>query len=276
MKILRKLIIIFLAAIVIVAIAAAVLVNFLAERGVKYAIETAGTKALNVGVSVDDVDLSITRGKLILRGVSVKNPPGYQHDKLLKLDTAEIEIDVRSLLSDVVKIKAIKLDGAVVVVEQKLGRNNLQDVLKAIPRGPKAEGQATPEGKKLHIDLLEITNTTVKAKLLPLPGRADTISLKLDPIRMTNLGSDNKLTTATLMGKIFSAIGRGVAEKGAGVLPDEIVGGLSQVLGMGFDLGKGILKGGADIGKKVIKGVGDIGKGIGNSLFKPKDKDEDN
>lgn len=290
MKVLRKILVIVLAAILILVIAGVVLVDLFAERAVKYGIEAAATKALNVGVTVDDVDLSLTAGKLVLYGTSISNPPGYQHRKLLELDSARIQVDVRSLLSDVVKIRQIKLDGAEVVLEQKgIMRNNLQDVIKAIPRGPKAEDQAEPTGKKLHIDELEISNTKVKVKLLPLPGRADTISLKLATIRMTNLGSDNKLDAAGLTGKILSAIARGIAEQGAGILPDDVVNGLSTALGKTLDLGKDVIKGGADVGKKVIEGAGDagkkilegagdIGKGIGDGLkglLKPKAKDEE-
>jgi len=147
MKVLRKILLIVLAAILILVIAGVVLVDLFAERAVTYGIEAAGTKALNVGVSVDDVDLSLTAGKLALYGTSISNPPGYQHRKLLELDSARIQVDVRSLLSDVVKIRQIKLDGAEVVLEQKgITRNNLQDVIKAMPRGPKAEDQAEPTG----------------------------------------------------------------------------------------------------------------------------------
>lgn len=141
----------------------------------------------------------------------------------------------------------------------------------------------------MHIDELVISNTTVKVKVLPVPGKLDTIPLKLATIRMTNLGSDNKLDAAVLTGKILSAIARGIAEQGAGILPDDLVNGLSTALGKTLDLGKDVIKGGADVGKKVIEGAGDagkkvlegagdIGKGIGEGLkglLKPKAKDEE-
>ena len=263
-----------LLAILVLVVAAVVLVNLFADRAVKLGIEAAATKALNVGVSVDNVNLSILGGKLTFKKLVINNPPGYKHEKLLELENATIEVDVKSLLSDVVKIRAIKLDGATVVLEQRgISGNNLQDVAKAIPSEPKAEAP----GKKLHIDKLEMTNITAKVKLLPVPGKADTMTIPLAPITMTNLGSDNKLDTAALSGKIFTAIFKGIADKGVGVLPDEMVDAMKTTWSTSLDIGKDAIKGVADIGKKALKEGADIGKKIGDGikgLLGPKKEEE--
>jgi len=260
-----------LLAILILVVVAVVAVNLFADRAVRVGIETAATKTLNVGVSVSNVDLSIMGGKLALQNLLINNPPGYQHDKLLQLKNAEIEVDVKSLLSDVVNIKEIKLDGVNVVLEQRgISGNNLQDVIAAIHSGSKDDQTS---GKKLHIDNLEMSNVTVQMKLLPIPGKVDTVTLNLSPIRMTNLGGDNKLDTAALSGKILLAIANGVAKQGVGVLPKEIVDTITSTLGKTIDLSKGIIEGREGIGEEIIKSTEDIGKGITEglkSLLKPK------
>ncbi len=273
MKKLRKVLTIILVVIVVLAVVV-VLVNLFADRAVKIGIETAATKALNVGVSVDDVKLSIMAGKLALGNLVINNPPGYQYDKLLRLQNAKIEVDIRSLLSDTVNIKEIKLDGAEVTLEQRgITGNNLQDIIKGMPAGPKTEAGAQPSGKKLHIDNLELSNVTVKAKLLPIPGKVDTVTLKLAPIKMTNLGGDNKLDTAALSSKILVAITQGIAEQGAGILPDDMLGSLKSTLAKTAELGKEVLKTGEDLGKDVIKTTEDLSKGVTEGLkglLKPK------
>ncbi len=267
LKVLRVIVL----AILILVVIAVVAVNLFVDRAVKVGIETAATKTLNVGVSVSDVDLSIMAGKLTLKNLLINNPPGYQHEKLLELKKGEIEVDVKSLLSDVVNIKEIKLDGVNVVLEQRgISGNNLQDVIAAIHSGSKDDETS---GKKLHIDNLEISNVTVKVKMLPVPGKADTVTLKLSPIRMTNLGGDNKLDTATLSGKILLAIANGVAKQGVGILPKDIVDTITSTLGKTIDLSKGIIEGREGIGKEIIKSTEDIGKGITEGLkglLKPK------
>ena len=269
-KTLKALRVILLAILILVAVAV-VAVNLFADYAVRVGIETAATKTLNVGVSVSNVDLSIMGGKLALQNLLINNPPGYQHDKLLELKNAEIEIDVKSLLSDVVKIREIKLDGVNVVLEQRgISGNNLQDVIAAIHSGSKDDQTS---GKKLHIDNLEMSNVTVQMKLLPIPGKVDTVTLNLSPIRMTNLGGDNKLDTAALSGKILLAIAHGVAKQGVGVLPKEIVDPITSALGKTIDLSKGIIEGRKGIGEEIIKSTEDIGKGITEglkSLLKPK------
>jgi uncharacterized protein involved in outer membrane biogenesis len=265
---------IILLVIVILVVAVVVVVDLFVDRAVKIGIEAAATKTLNVGVSVDNADLSIIGGKLALQNLLINNPPGYEHDRLLELKDAKIAVDVRSLLSEVVRIREIKLDGANVVLEQRgISGNNLQDIIKAIPSGPEAQGEPEAAGKKLHIDNLEISNVQVNVKLLPVPGKADTVTLKLSPIKMTNLGSDNKLDTAALSGKILLAIATGVAEQGVGVLPKEMVDTMTSTLGKTIDLSKRVTEDREEIGKELIKDAEDIGREITEGLkglLKPK------
>jgi len=255
---------IVLLVIVLLAVTVVFIIDLFADRAVKIGIETAATKTLNVGVSIDNIDLSIMRGKLALQNLIIKNPPGYQHDKLLELRNAKIEVDVKSLLNDVVNIKEIKLDGMEVTLEQRgVSGNNLQDVIKSIPSKDKQASE--PSGKKLHIDNLEISNVTVKVKLLPVPGKVDTVTLELSPIKMTDLGSDNKLDTAELSSRILLAIASGVAEQGVGVLPKNMVDAMQLTLDKTFGLGKAT----SEKGQELI----DVGKGIVEELLKPKKKE---
>jgi hypothetical protein len=258
-----KIISVILLAVLILATIVVIIIEIFADLALKAGIEVAATKTLNVGVSVGKVDLSIFAGKLNIRNLLINNPPGYQYDKLLELKGAQIEVDVKSLLSQRINIRKIRLNGVNIVLEQRgVSGNNLQDVLKTISEEQKAGEKSEGGGEKLHIDNLEISNIIVKAKLLPIPGRADTITLKLDPIVMTDLGSDNKLDTAELSGKILVAVAAAVADKGTGILPKEMTGAMKLTLGTTIGLGKTAAEGGKkilekskDSGEEVIKGV---------------------
>lgn len=239
-------------------------VNLFADSAVRVAVETAGTKALSVGVEVDKADLSIMSGSLDLRDVTVANPAGYQDSTLLKLSQGDVQVDTRSLLSDEIRIKRIQLDGMDVNVEQKGLSNNLEDVIQAARKG-----SDQPSGKKLTIDTLELTNVTVKVKLLPVPGQLDTVTLKLAPIEMTDLGKNEKLDTATLMAKIMLAVAAGIARQGSDVLPKDMVNGLTSVLGTAIDLGRIILGTGQGAGEGIQKGVEGITEGL-KGILKPK------
>jgi len=258
-----------LLAFVLFAVLAVIATGFFANRALKVAVESAGTKALNVGVGVDDVDLSILKGRIGLQNLAIDNPPGYQHDKLLELSRADILLNAKSLLEDVVNITHITLDGANVVLEQRgVSGNNLQDIIEKLP-----DEDSEPTGKKLRIDTLEITNAEVNVKLLPIPGKVDTLSFKLAPITLTDLGGDKGYDSVALTRTVLLAIASKIAEQGAGLLPDEMLGSLAselsklgalpaallqeglKVLGAGEGIGEGVMKGAEDIGKGISEGM---------------------
>jgi hypothetical protein len=271
-----KILYIVLSVIVVLLIVIVIAVNLFADSAVKMAIESAGTKTLKVAVAVDSVNLSILGGKIGFKNLAVDNPPGYKHEKLLELGDAKIAVETGSLLTDIVNIKEIKLDGMNVVLEQRgITSNNIQDIIKALPA--KEDKPAEPSGKKLHIDNLQITNTEVKVKLLPLPGKVDTLTLKLAPIEMTDLGGENDIDTGALISKVLLAIAGGIAEQGAGLLPDDMLGSLKSQLGKLGALSSSVLEAGKDVGGSVIKGAGDATKGIKDGikgLFKRKEEKE--
>jgi hypothetical protein len=244
-------------------------VGIFADFALKTAVETAGTKALNVGVTVDKTDLGITSGTLDIENLVIKNPPGYQHENLLILKNASTAVNIRTLLSDTVQIKELILDGVEVVIEQKgVSTNNLQELVGNIKKNRKQPSETDKpaekkEGKKLKIDNLEIRNVTVKAKPLPTPGKLGAVTLKLAPIKMKNIGGENKITATELAQKIMLAITGGIAEQGSklpGQMLDTITGGLKD-----FDkLPGAFLEGGG----KILEGAGESLKGAGDEAGK--------
>ncbi len=267
-KILKKTVISILLLLLLVILSGVGLIHFFGDKALKAGIETAATKALNVGVAVEEVSFSILGGTVDMRNLVINNPAGYQYEHLLELGSMHIACDIKSLLSDTVKIKEMKFDNMMVVIEQKGFTNNLKEVLNALLSKDTAEEKAG--AKNLLIEELEITNVKVKVKLLPIPGRTGTLELTLAPIRMSNLGSDDKLSAAKLSGKILSAIAVGISKEGADLLPKEITGPINDVLqNQGkvlIDTTKEVFDTSRELGKDVLEGGKDLGKGVGDAL----------
>ncbi|MBE0535081.1 MAG: hypothetical protein IH624_05370 [Phycisphaerae bacterium] len=255
----------FLVLIVVLLVAAGI--HFFGAQALKYSVEKTGSNTLQVPVTLDDVSFSIFKGRLGLAGLDIANPPGYQHEKMLQLASGQMDMDIRSLLHDTVVIHRMNLDNVILVIEQKdIVQNNLHEVLKSLPAGD-AEPRPEDAGrKKLRIDTLTISNVRVRAKLLPIPGRLDTVELTLAPIEMTNLGHDNKLTLPILTAKILQAIAAGVAEKGQNILPRNMIEPMKTLLrghgSMLLDVGQQILEKGAAAGKDLGKAATDLLKGL--------------
>ena len=249
-----------LLALLVVVFLGAIAVSLFADNAVRVAVEKAGTKALDVPVDIEKAKLSIIGGTLGLQDLTVANPPGYQQKTLLDLTRGDIRVDTKSLLSDTIAIRDIKLDGMKVTLEQKGLDNNLHEVIKSL-----REDQTT-SGKTLYVDHLEITNITVDVKLLPIPGQIDTLTFKLAPVKMTNLGRSEPMDLATLTTKILLAVAAGIAKQGGDVLPQDMVTGLTNVLSKALDIGRVIFGNGATAGSSQEKAAEKLGKGITEGL----------
>ncbi|MCK5172203.1 MAG: hypothetical protein KAR47_02360, partial [Planctomycetes bacterium] len=201
-KVVTGIIAVLVALILIIFIAIGLFGGKMVEAGV----EIGASNALGVPVTLDSASLSLLAGKLKLEGLEVSNPPGFEYEKLLTMGLAHVNVSLTSLASDTVEIQDMIFDDVALVIEQKGMKTNLQTILDSMPEAePKEEPKepAEPEAeekpaKNLKIANLEIKNVEVKVKLLPIPGKTDTITFKLAPIKMTDLGSDDKMTVAKL------------------------------------------------------------------------------
>ncbi|MGH2272107.1 AsmA family protein [Anaerohalosphaeraceae bacterium U12dextr] len=253
-----------------------VLFTLFGGKAIKFGVETGGTAALKVPVSLQDASLSILGGKVELAGLNIKNPEGYQHSDFMSMGKAAVVLNTKSLLSDTVEIQKIQLDDIQLTIEQKgLSENNLQAILNNLPQSDKpADTTTASSGKKLVIRELVINGVQVKAKLLPIPGKADTVTLKVNPIILNDIGNDKPVNTAELTAKVLTAIAGGVAEQGKDLLPldmiDSIGKGLAQqgqkILENVSEAGKGVLEEVGKTGENLLKGAGDVGKGATDAL----------
>jgi hypothetical protein len=108
---------------------------------------------------------------------------------------------------------------------------------------------------------------------------------------MTDLGDEEGFDSIALSRTVLLAIAGGIAEQGAGVLPEELLGSLaSELKRLGalpgllleqslkvMGAGKDAAGAGAGVGQEVIKGAKEVGKGITEGLkglLKSKEKQE--
>lgn len=246
---------------VVVAVAGLVAVILLADKAVKSTVETAGTKALKVGVSVGKANASILTGAIGLQDTTIANPPGFQGSALVKLQRVDATVDTKSLFGTEVLIKDMKLDNMEVFLEQKGLQNNLYQVIEPL-RKPHQ-----PTGRSLVIDSLEIANVTVHVGMPAVPGQTQGVELKLASIKMGDLGRNEKMDMAVLISKIALAVAEGITQQGGGILPQGVTGQVGSVLDKALDIGKTIFTPGAktsdgkqqdSLGKTITDGVIDL------------------
>ncbi|HSV27231.1 MAG TPA: AsmA family protein [Sedimentisphaerales bacterium] len=234
-------------------------------RVLRAGIGKVASTVLNVNVGLGDLQLDLLRGNIGISDLQVGNPAGYSANNLFELRNAAVKAQMSSLLSQTIRINEIKLDGMALTVEQKGLSTNLNDLLKAVTAGTPATRPQEPgaAGRNLHIGVLEITDTTVRVKVQGGPE----IPLKLDTIRMENLGADQPISVAALSGKILAALAAGIAEQGAGILPKEITSGLESGLKNLGEAGSGLIEGGRGV---LEQGVG-AGTGALQGILPPRE-----
>ena len=287
-KLLRKLVLTVIILIILIAVG----FHFYGAKVMKVGVEKGASLVLHVPVAVESVNLSILAGKAGLTDLIVSNPPGYQHKNMLELGSAQVSLDIKSVFSDTINIDKILLENITVVLEQRgLTSNNIQDIIDgmASPKKDTEPGKQPTSGKpgkKLLIKELQINEVTVNAKLLPVPGKIDTVTIKLPPVNMKNLGSDDKLDTVALANKILRIIVEGIAKEGAGLLPADMINSLNTGLQEVQKLSENVIKEGTKAietgvkqtteaaGKAIEDTQKQLKEGLDSLLKKPKSDDK--
>ena len=281
-----KVVRIALIVVIVFIVGLVVLVGLFGGKAMRVGIEVGATQALKVPVTVGGADLSIFGGSAGIQELVVANPAGYENN-MLEMGNAKIDLQLGSVLSDTIKIEEILLEKVTVTLEQKGLTNNIQEVLDGMSKPteepePEEEKEEEQAGKNLLIKKLRISEVAVKIKLLPGAADKTTLTMKLAPIEMEDLGSEDKMDIAVLSSKILLAIVNGIAKQGVGILPDEILGPMGDTLkNLGAaaevllkETGK-VLEGGKEVTEKVLedtKKVGDdLKKGL-DDLFKKKEE----
>ena len=161
---------------------------------VKMTVTHAGSRMLGVPLKLQDVELSLWRGQLILRGLRVGNPEGFRTEGLLDLRTMTVDLDVVSLLKDTVVIKEIRMEAPEITYERGSNDNNMHALLARLnpPGSASVPEEATPGagektgGQKVIIRKLIITGAHVNAATTVPGGRP--LTLSLPPISLENIG----------------------------------------------------------------------------------------
>ncbi|MGA1043706.1 MAG: hypothetical protein ACO3ZY_00660 [Phycisphaerales bacterium] len=285
-----KLLLRALIALVVLIVVGVIVALMTLDSIAKGIVESAGTRAVGVPVTLSSISIKPLAGSAAISELAVANPPGYRAEKILVLDRGDIEVALRSLLSDQPNVPVIALDGVAVNIEQKVGGSNLKDLLNGMQAGSNATASADSKAQRFQVDELSIKDIRVTAQILPVGGAATDLSFTIDEISIKDLDEQNAqgLVLDEVINKAVGAILAAVVQQLAIKAPGELIAGLGNAIdslglpdatmkvGGGIvDLGKGI--GGAagqavqGVGEAVGQGLEGIGKGLGDLIGGNKD-----
>lgn len=247
MKIVRRLLVVL----VVFVLALLLGVMFQGGRVIKEGVNRLGPQLLGVAVTLEDAHFRPVRGFVRLDGLVVGNPEGFQTENLFDMQKLEVELDVRSLFMDTIRIRRILIESPQITYEMGLRRTNLGALIEGMASGDeKTEVESTSKkpGKTVVIEELQIVAARAR---ISTPGMGSlAVPVQLATITLNDLGGEGQ-STAQITGQVLKAVLGAVG---------------NAALGVG-----GLVGGAAGNGAKAVAGAaGDgvraVGSGMGRML----------
>jgi len=184
-------------AVVILAVGGAVL--FLDEI-VKTAVNNVAPKVTKTQVSVDSVSLGLFSGDFTISGVDVANPKGFSDASVFVLSKVAVDVQMSTLMKDVVVINKIEVDGAEFFYELKSGKSNvsvlMDNINSFLGESKKKSGKAAKaddEDASMKVFVKEFTFTNGKVAVgAGLTKQGADITLDIPALTLKNIGSEDK------------------------------------------------------------------------------------
>jgi uncharacterized protein involved in outer membrane biogenesis len=261
----KKIIVRVLIALVVVVVLAVLAVGLFLDKAIKAGVETIGPKVTKVDVKLQSVRLSLFSGGGTIKGLVLGNPAGFKSSSAINVGEASLSLAPKSLLSDKIIVKSIRVQGPEITYETNLKNSNLSTIVAnmqetagggskepAKPQEPAQPKEAKP-AKKLEVDEVIITGGKIHVAVTALGG--GTATVPLPDIHLQDLGTGpDGITPEDLTIKILGAIEQDTVKAAASAVAD-------------------IAKGAVNIAKDAVgtgsNAVQSVTKGIGN-LFKKK------
>lgn len=152
---------------------------------VKDAIEKYGSEMAGVPVRVASVEIKPGNGIGVIRGLSVGNPAGFKTPHALKVGEVQLEIDVNTLVGEVVTIRRIVVVAPDVIYEKGETATNFDAIQKHVAEhsGPSKSSEG---GKKLIVDLFAVRDAKAQASAAFMDGK--TVAVSLPDITLHDIG----------------------------------------------------------------------------------------
>jgi hypothetical protein len=221
------------AAVLAAALAAGVLL-FLDEI-LELAFERGGTRALGVRTEVAAVDVGPLAGTLSFSELSVANPEGFPSEQFLRLKSAEMRVEPRTVLGSPVVVSRIAISGVQINLEGSGRKTNYGAVLESVQRlggGESARARGSSEAREVLVREIRIEDVSARLAFAPLGRRLTTAEARIPEFKLVNVSSASRAggVAAQIAALTTTVILQAVLAKGQG-LPGELSSDLRRRIG---------------------------------------------
>jgi uncharacterized protein involved in outer membrane biogenesis len=199
------------------------------------------SKMTGTPVQLSYASVSPFKGTIVMGGVNVGNPKGFKSKHAIEFSSIAASVDIKSLLTDNIKIKNVTIKKPVIYYEVGVSGDNIRALLRNVKSSGRDADQASRESKtKKSVVIQDLYLNQPKVKLA-----ADFFGLKADhemnlsDIHLTNVGAKK---------------GGASIENITGIVLKEISQELASIQAAGFKR----------VGDEIGKSAGDAIKKIGD------------
>jgi len=202
----------FLLTILVIIILVPLIPYFYLNTMIKHVVETKGSEVTGTKVTLSSSSISLFSGHGTLNGLKVGNPAGYSSEYAFYLKKLDVDIDLHSLLTDLVVIKNITVDSPEIVYEISPAGNNIYALYEKVRSGGAGGSGNGGNGstKKVEIGDLAIINGKVQMAA-SIAGYKNSAALPLPDIHQKNIGGGGGVTARELGVVLLNAVNKDLA-----------------------------------------------------------------
>lgn len=170
---------------------------------IKTKIEQVGSKVTEQSVTVSRVDMKLLKGAGTINGLVLANPSSYSAPSVFSLNEITLDINLKSLATDLIVIDQIIIDKPEAVVEfTENGGANIKDILDAIKKNTAGDGTPVSESETgktepiIRVNKFILAGVALTVDLTKLGNKSHQATLA--DIHLSNIGGESGMPASQL------------------------------------------------------------------------------
>ncbi len=170
---------------------------------VKDGVQNIATKVIGAPITLNDVSVSLLRGEITLKGVTVANPEGYSDQPAMTYDRAVIDLSTFSLFSDVIDVNKVTLSRPAINLEiADNGTTNFNILQQRAAQVASLAGNTASKRVRVQEIVFDAPALTVTSDRLGTQGSENALST----ITLSNLGTDAGATPSQVVNNVLKVV----------------------------------------------------------------------
>lgn len=157
---------------------------------IRRGIVQAGSQATQTPVTLKQFNISLRSGSGELQGLKIANPREFSTPYALSIGKAKLQVDPKSILTDIIVVKEVTISGMALIAEQKgLKGLNLYTLAKNVKSAKQQKPQdSTATGAKPKVRFIIEKITFADNQLQLVSEQLGEKTLTLPPINLKDIG----------------------------------------------------------------------------------------